>query len=126
MTTKKEHKERCAVDWSPAFTVTVREDVRETNRYDEDGERIEKSVFYLVAENTGGDPGTRGARWASPARHEEYASAKLERRHLSRDFDPAKVGWYEIDPCYGSAAWTPAVEARIAYAEREAERWGER
>ena len=110
-------KERAAVDWSPEFTVDVREDLHETNRYDEDGERIIKSTFYLVA------TGKKGHRWASPHVHPEWASAKSERRHLSRDFDPVKAGWYEIEPMYGSEAWTPEVEARLAWEEREAEGW---
>jgi hypothetical protein len=110
-------KERAAVDWSPDFVVDVREDLHETNRYDEDGTPIVKSTFYLVA------TGKRGHRWASPHVHREWASAKSERRHLTRDFDPVKAGWGEIEPMYGSEAWTPEVEARIAWQEREAEGW---
>ena len=109
--------ERAAVDWSPDFVVDVREDLHETNRYDEDGERIIKSTFYLVA------TGKKGHRWASPHVHRELASAKSERRHLARGFDPVKAGWYEAEPMYGSAAWTLEVEARIAWEERQAEGW---
>jgi len=105
------------VDWSPNFTVHVREDLHETNRHDEDGERIIKSTFYLVA------TGKRGHRWASPHVHREEANAKSERRHLERNFDPVRAGWGEIEPMYGSEAWTPEVEAQIAQAEREAEGW---
>jgi hypothetical protein len=112
------HKERAAVDWSPSFSVHVREDLHETGRHDEDGEAIIRSTFYLVATDA------RGARWSSPHSHRERASAKSERRKLPRDFDPTKAGWYEIDPMYGSEAWTPEVEARIAREEREAEGWG--
>jgi hypothetical protein len=110
----KDRKERCAVDWSPEFTVTVREDhVRDggTDCF------WVKSIFYLVAEDK------KGHRWTSPARHKELASAKSERRHLAREFNPTKAGWLEADPCYGSEAWTPEVEARMAYEEREADRW---
>lgn len=110
-------KERAAVDWSPAFQVDVREDMHQTNRYDEDGERITKSTFHLIATDT------TGRRWASPHIHDEIASAKSERRHLARSFDPTRAGWYEIEPMYGSAAWTPEVEARLAWREREAEGW---
>lgn len=109
--------ERAAVDWSPEFAVHVREDLHETNRYDEDGEPIIKSTFYLVA------TGKRGHRWASVHVHREHAGAKSERRHLARDFDPVKAGWYVIEPMYGSEAWTPEVEAQVAWAEREAEGW---
>ena len=109
--------ERSAVDWSPEFTVDIREDLHETNRYNEDGERLIKSTFYLVA------TGKRGHRWASPHSHPELASAKSERRHLARDFDPIKAGWGETDPMYGSEAWTPEVESRLAWEEREAEGW---
>lgn len=112
-------KERAAVDWSPEFLVCARENLHETQRYDEDGDRIVKSTFTLVA------TGKRGHRWASPHVHQEWASAKSERRHLSRDFDPVKAGWYEIEPMYGSEAWTPAVEARLAEEERRAEGWSE-
>ena len=117
MTSTTIKKERAAVDWSPEFTVDIREDLHETNSYDEDGERIVKSTFYLVA------TGKKGHRWASAHVHCELASAKSERRHLSRDFDPAKANWYETEPMYGSEAWTPAIEARIAWEEREAEGW---
>ena len=109
--------ERAAVDWSPDFTVDIREDLYETRRYDEDGERIIKSTFYLVATSK------RGNRWASPHAHRELASAKSERRHLPRNFDPIKASRGEIEPMYGSAAWTPEVEACIAWEEREAEGW---
>lgn len=111
------HKERAAIDWSPSFAVHVREDLYETGRHDEDGRVIIGSTFYLVA--TDG----KGARWASPHNHREHASAKSERRKLSRDLNPTKAGWYEIDPMYGSEAWTPEVEARIAREERAAEGW---
>ena len=117
--TKTKRNERAAVDWSPAFTVNVREDLHETHRCNEDGERIIKSTFYLVA------TGKEGHRWMSPHIHRELASAKSERRHLARDFDPIKAGWGETEPMYGSAAWTPAVEARIAWEEREAEGWND-
>lgn len=110
-------KERAAVDWSPDFVITVREDLHETDRYDEDGQRFIKSTFYLVAQSK------KGHRWASSHVHHEWASAKSERRHLARDFDPTKAGWYEIEPMYGSEAWTPEVEARLAWEEREAEGW---
>jgi hypothetical protein len=90
--------ERAAVDWSPDFVVDPREDLHKTHRYDEDGEQILKSTFYLVA------TGKRGHRWASPNVHHELASAKSERRHLARSFDPMKAGWYEIEPMYGSEA----------------------
>src|SRR5262245_7605537 len=110
-------KERAAVDWSPAFQVNVREDLRQTNRYDEDGERITKSTFYLIATDA------TGRRWASPHIHNEMPSAKSERRHLARNFDPTSAGWYETEPMYGSAAWTPEVEARLAWQERQAEGW---
>jgi len=109
--------ERSAVDWSPEFTVDIREDLHETNRYNEDGERLIRSTFYLVA------TGKRGHRWASPHSHPELASAKSERRHLARDFDPIKAGWGETAPMYGSEAWTPEVESRLAWEEREAEGW---
>lgn len=105
-------KERAAVDWSPNYTVTIREDLYDTRRYDEDGQPIIRSNFYLVAQ------GPNGHRWASSHSHPNFASAKSERRHLARDFDPVKAGWYEIEPCYGSEAWTPEVEAEIAYRER--------
>jgi hypothetical protein len=115
----KERKERCAVDWSPEFTVTIRED------YVRDGgtdDFFVKSVFYLVAEDK------KGHRWVSHANHKELASAKSERRRLARDFDPVKAKWNETDPCYGSEAWTPEVEGRIAEQERERDRrdndWG--
>jgi hypothetical protein len=118
---KKERKERCAVDWSPEFVVHIREDLVHTDFYD-DGERRVGSVFYLVAEDK------KGHRWVSHANHKELASAKSERRHLARDFDPVKAKWNETDPCYGSEAWTPEVEGRIAYEERERDRrdndWG--
>jgi hypothetical protein len=52
-----------------------------------------------------------------------WTGAKSERRHLARDFNPTKSGWDETDPCYGSEAWTPEVESRSAYEEREAEGW---
>ena len=132
----KERKERCAVDWSPEFSVEVREDLYETNRYDEDGERIIRSTFYLVATylgpvkheggalvTTGPMKHKYGTRWASGHVHKEYASAKSERRHLPRDFDPVKAGWGETEPMYGSEAWTPDVEAEIAWREREEEGW---
>jgi hypothetical protein len=111
------HKERAAVDWSPEFMVDVHEDLRETQRYDEDGARLIKSIFYLVATDK------KGHRWASPHVHPELASAKSERRLLSRDFDPMKAAWYETEPMYGSAAWTPEVETRLAWEERTAEGW---
>lgn len=111
--------ERAAVDWSPDYAVHVRKDLHETRRYDEDGEPIIKSNFYLVA------TGKRGHRWASPHIHHEAASAKSERRQLARDFDPTKANWHEIEPMYGSEAWTPEVEAQLAWREREAEGWNE-
>jgi hypothetical protein len=113
---KTERKERCAVDWSPEFVVCVREDLVNTDFYD-DGERRVGSVFYLVAEDK------KGRRWMSPYNHKEFASAKSERRHLARDFDPVKACWGETDPCYGSEAWTPEVESHYAEQEREADRW---
>ncbi len=113
----KERKERAAVDWSPEFTVNVREDLYNTDFYDEDGERRVRSVFYLVAEDK------KGHRWTSATNHKEMASAKSERRHLARDFNPVKAGWAPTDPCYGSEAWTPEVESRMAYEERERDRW---
>lgn len=106
------------MDWSPDFVITIREDLHETNRYDEDGQRLIKSTFYLVAQDK------KGHRWASPHAHPEWASAKSERRHLTRDFDPTKADWCEIEPMYGSEAWTPEVEARLAWEERQAEGWG--
>jgi hypothetical protein len=105
------------VDWSPNYVVTMREDLHETKRYNEDGDRIVKSTFYLVATDK------KGHRWASPHVHPAFASAKSERRHLPRDFDPVKAGWYETEPMYGSEAWTPEVEARLAWEEHEAEGW---
>jgi len=68
---------RAAVDWSPEYAVHVREDLYETDRYDEDGERIVRSRFYLVA------TGRRGHRWNSPHVHREFASAKSERDRKS-------------------------------------------
>ena len=108
----KERKERAAVDWSPEFTVTIREDLY-NNAW---GDTV--STFYLVAERV-----KTGHRWMSPHAHKEVASVKSERRHLARDFDPVKAKWQETDPCYGSEAWTPEVEGRIAYEERERDRW---
>jgi hypothetical protein len=112
-----EMKERAAVDWSPEYTVNIREDFYETGRYTEDGERVVKSTYYLVAQ------GPRGHRWASPYNHPSWASAKSERRHLARDFNPVEAGWNEAEPMYGSEAWTPEVEARLAWEERESEGW---
>lgn len=105
------------MDWCPTYMVDVHEDIRQTNRYDEDGERILKSTFRLRATDK------QGHRWISPHIHQEFTSAKSERRHLPRDFDPIKASWYETEPMYGSAAWTPEVEARLAWEEREAEGW---
>lgn len=105
------------MDWSPAFKVDVRESLHQTNRYDEDGERIIKSTFHLIATDT------TGRRWSSPHIHNELASAKSERRHLARNFDPTRAGWSETEPMYGSAAWTPEVDAHLAWKEREAEGW---
>lgn len=104
-------------DTHTGFSISVREDLHQTNRYDEDGERIIKSTFYLVA------TGQRGHRWASPHVHPSYASARSELRHLRRStcsFDPIAASWYEVEPMYGSDAWTPEVEARLAEEER---RW---
>lgn len=116
--TETMRKERAAVDWSPAYKVDVREDLHQTNRHDEDGEPIITSTFHLIATDA------TGWRWASPHIHDEIASAKSERRHLARSFDPTRAGWYEIEPMYGSAAWTPEVKARLAWREREREAEG--
>lgn len=95
------------------WTVHVREEEVATRHYTEDGERIYDRVYYLVAEK-----GT-GERFASPHTHECYGSARSERRHLcGPGFDP--VGrWNEIEPCYGSAAWGPENEARLAALDAE-------
>ena len=102
------------------YTIHIREDLYETNYYTEDGERRIASTFYLVAEDK------RGARWASPHAHDSAASAKSERRHIvgrsAKDeghrapdgFDPVARGWAHVESRYGSEAWGPADEARLA------------
>lgn len=108
------------MDRSSNYTVDIRDDLHVTDRYDEDGERVVRSTFYLVATDAA------GRRWSSPHVHLDLASARSERRHLRRrgaDLDPVRSGWYETEPMYGSAAWTPEAEADLDRAERSADGW---
>ena len=110
------------------WTPFVRSDVYAGAPDPEDGERREHLAFYVVCEN---EPGVRFASKVSYTTEDfcrTEAEAKVEAflakivAALAAGADPTKSDkWYPIQGCYGSAAYSEALELEAEARDLEAE-----